>query len=299
MNGEKFIDTLLKELGGISQAELAKIVGKQSAQLSAMRNNENLSAFTVARMIKHINSQVVRGKDLLPVIRDKLAVKNESESAALLGMTPGALSIWKNRSRGITARQIANAIKTSRDQAAREAHASVYRPIIELFPISPTTVGKKAKVFNTDNGNKQRTGLKEELSKSYGIYIFFDSRGRALYVGKAEDQTIWVEMNDAFNRHRNSQTVSLVKHPTNNMGYLAAHEKLRQPVDVHKTLLDIAAYFSAYEVEKSVINDFEALFIRAFPNDLLNFKIEKPGKAKRATRKGGKKKLANKVVKKK
>jgi len=233
--------------------------------------------------MKNLNSQIVRGNDLLPVIREKLGVKNESASAALLGMTPAALSAWKRKRQGLSPKQIANAINIARTQAREDAHSAVYKPIIELFPITATLEGKKFRVFGTaGNKNKQRTGLKAELQEKKGIYIFFDERGKALYVGKAEKQSIWEEMNAAFVRRRNSQKIALVKHPTNNVAYKAAYEKLRQPVDTQRTLVDLASYFSAYDVEKSLIDDFEALFIRAFPNDLLNHKIERPGKKKKS-----------------
>lgn len=284
MNGAEFVDCLIKQFGNISQNELAKLLGKRPVQLSAYRKSMNLSPLTVARLMKNLNAQIVRGKDLLPAIRESLGTKNESESAALLGMTPAALSSWKSKRRGISVKQVANAIKVVRAQAKSDAHATVYKPIIELFPITPILEGKKYKVFDSDGGkNKQRTGLKNELQKTNGIYIFFDARGKALYVGKAKEQSIWGEMNNAFVRRRNSQKIALVKHPTNNVEFKAAHEKLRQPLDTARTLINLAAYFSAYKVEKSLIDDFEALFIRAFPNDLLNYKIEKPGKAKKAT----------------
>lgn len=124
-------------------------------------------------------------------------------------------------------------------------------------------------------GNKQRAGLRAELSATSGLYIFYDTRGKALYIGKAAKQNIWKEMNLAFNRSRSAQSISLVKHPVKNVKYVAASEKIRQPVDIPRKLVDLAAYFSAYEVNDSLIDNFEALFIRAFPNDLLNYRMEK------------------------
>ena len=48
----------------------------------------------------------------------------------------------------------------------------------------------------------------------------------------------------------------------------------------------LAAYFSAYEVPVALIDDMEAFLIRAFPNDLLNKKMEMFAKAaKRANKK--------------
>ena len=39
-------------------------------------------------------------------------------------------------------------------------------------------------------------------------------------------------------------------------------------------LFDLAAYFSAYEVADGMIEELEALLVRAFANDLLNVKME-------------------------
>jgi hypothetical protein len=55
-------------------------------------------------------------------------------------------------------------------------------------------------------------------------------------------------------------------------------------------LYDLAAYFSAYEVLPEMVDDLEALLIRAFPNDMLNYKMEKFAKS---ARKAAKTKAAN------
>jgi hypothetical protein len=281
MNGGDLIEALKKQLGGISQNELAKILGKKPTQISALKN-KTVSVLAVARIVGALNEQIVRGDDLVPVIQSKLGAKSNKAAAELLGMTPPGLLGWSNKRRGITARQIANAIDASRKSAKKRAHATIYRPIIELFPITKSKKIKSFEVYSVVDGNKQRVGLKEELSRTIGLYIFFDSRGHALYIGKAVDQFIWDEMNKAFNRNRKSQTFALVNHPKNNVEYSSAHIRLRQPKPIAKRLYDLAAYFSAYEVERDIVADFEALFIRAFPNDLLNDRKEKPGKAKKA-----------------
>jgi len=120
--------------------------------------------------------------------------------------------------------------------------------------------------------------------------FFYDTRGKALYAGQTKKQNLWKEMNLAFNRDRSAQVMTLVKHPTNDVPFKAANEKVRQPKDVNLRLHDLAAYFSAYEVTDAMVDDLEALLVRVFPNDLLNFKMEKFGKEakKAAAKKGGK-----------
>jgi hypothetical protein len=43
---------------------------------------------------------------------------------------------------------------------------------------------------------------------------------------------------------------------------------------VNVRLHELAEYVSAYQVADEMIGDIESLLIRAFPNDLLNKKIE-------------------------
>lgn len=149
--------------------------------------------------------------------------------------------------------------------------------LVEFYAIDrcPTKRDAKWQVF--DGGQADNTyaqGLRSALDASHGIYIFYDSRGRALYVGKACEQTIWKEMNLAFNRHRELQKIALVHHPDRNQDFKPGYEKLRQPKDTQLELCDLACYFSAYQVEDGMIDDLEALMVRGFANDLLNARME-------------------------
>jgi hypothetical protein len=117
--------------------------------------------------------------------------------------------------------------------------------------------------------------LKDSLDGSHGIYIFYDSRGQALYVGKARQQSLWKEMNLAFNRSREVQQIKLVAHPDRNQEFRPGHEKLRRPHDRQLELADLSYYFSAYQIDDGMIDDLEALLVRGFANDLLNVRMEK------------------------
>jgi hypothetical protein len=119
------------------------------------------------------------------------------------------------------------------------------------------------------------------LAAKSGLYIFYDSRGRAIYAGQTKRQNIWKEMNLAFNRDRSAQVMTLVRHPKNEVDFKPANLKVRQPTDCLLKLHDIAAFFSAYEIIPDMVDDLEALLVRAFPNDLLNIKMERFGKGTR------------------
>ncbi len=127
-----------------------------------------------------------------------------------------------------------------------------------------------------------RIGLKDELSEHHGVYIFFDSRGQAIYTGKARRQTLWKEINLAFNRRRGDvQKMKRVRHPERKQDYRTSDEKARQITEHVVSLHELAAYFSAYRVEDSMIDDLEALLVRSFANDLLNKKMENFGAGRR------------------
>lgn len=116
--------------------------------------------------------------------------------------------------------------------------------------------------------------MKEALEKSKGIYIFYDSRGRALYVGKTARQNLWKEIHGALNRSRDVQKIKCVKHPTSRIKFRPTEEKKRPIVPVTQQLHEMAAYLSAYKVADEAIGVFEAALVRSFANDLLNVRME-------------------------
>lgn len=95
-----------------------------------------------------------------------------------------------------------------------------------------------------------------------------------MYVGKAKEQNLWDEMKSAFNRDRQTQKIRVVSHPYTGTGFRPAYEAPRKIEWHHMQLADLAMYFSAYEVDGGMINNVEALLVRAFANGLLNARVE-------------------------
>lgn len=220
----------------------------------------------------------MKAHDLLDALTRKLGTNSQGELADALGVTVQTLINWRNRDEDLSAAQIASAIAKSRSSAVTQAQYETIRPVVEFYRIEKCLSQREASWYVFDAGEGASTyskGLKEELAASHGIYIFYDSRGRSLYVGKAKDQTIWAELKNAFNRKRNVQMIALVRHPERNQAFKPGYEKLRQPKDSQLELFDLAAYFSAYAVDRGMIDDLEALLVRGFANDLLNVKMEK------------------------
>ena len=216
----------------------------------------------------------MKARELIDALSHKLETNSQAELAAVLGISVGTLRNWSNQNEDLSPLQVASALSKSRSAAVTKAHHYMILPVVEFYKIDKTlSKGVKLRLIDAD-ASLYANGLKQELEDSYGIYIFYDSRGRALYVGKAREQTLWKEMNLAFNRAREVQKVTLVRHPEREQEFKAGYEKLRQPRDTQLELTDLAHYFSAYDVDKGAIDDLEALLVRGFANDLLNMRME-------------------------
>lgn len=220
----------------------------------------------------------MKANDLIQALGKKLGTNSQTELAAVLGVSVGTLINWKNRDEDLSPLQVASALAKSRSAAVQKAQLETIRPIVEFYRIEKWQP-KQATNWQVFNGGRDAIlyaqGLRSKLDESYGIYIFYDSRGQALYVGKARDQSIWKEMNLAFNRDRGEvQSIKLVQHPERNQEFKPGYEKLRQPKDTQLDLYDLAYYFSAYHVDDGMIDDLEALMVRGFANSLLNIKME-------------------------
>lgn len=216
----------------------------------------------------------MRGDRLINALKRKFRVTTDSALAKHLGMSIPAIQLWKNR-RALTARQVAGLVHKASFQS------NIIRPVVEFFPVKKceTRNGAAFELFSTtdERGNPHpyRVGLKNELTKHTGIYVFFDSRGSAIYVGKARRQKLWNESNHAFNRDRgNVQNIRRVRHPRQRRAYQTTEEKRRQIVEFDVQLHELAAYYSAYHVADAMINDLESLLVRSFANDLLNIRME-------------------------
>lgn len=147
------------------------------------------------------------------------------------------------------------------------AHAFIlgsYRVIaeLELIYVSAETINNKVKEMALLDAKDQ---VKIDLEKEKGIYIFYDSIGKAIYAGKTEKNSLWLEMKSVYNRERKTQ--QKFKKTLGTKIY-------KKPYYLH----EVAAYVSAYSVKPYAISFIEALLIHSFPNDLTNVRVEKNGK---------------------
>lgn len=219
----------------------------------------------------------MKSSELVAALARKLKTKSRKALADALGVSEQTLLNWSTKNQTITPVQVASALAKSQAAALRSFKHLVIQPIVEFYALDRclTKQERAWQIFSAgEDSTSYARGLKEALEKSHGIYIFYDSRGRALYVGKARQQSLWKEINLAFNRQRAVQKITLVAHPDRNQEFQPGHENLRQPRDKQLELAELSSYFSTYQVDDGMIDDLEALMVRGFANDLLNKKME-------------------------
>lgn len=193
----------------------------------------------------------------------------------------GYANIGQIKNAKVTPGFIVNLVKRTRGQSAENARRTAIRTVVEFFPVTKckSKQGAKFEIF-VPTEHDYLEGLYRELKDTKGVYVFFDSRGKAVYVGSTKRKNLWDEMKSAFNRDRNTsvQQVFRVKHPARKQEYKSSDEKSRQIKKQGVQLHELACYFSAYQVHKDMIGTIEALLIRTSANDLLNDKMENVAK---------------------
>lgn len=227
----------------------------------------------------------MNGDDLLQeferrIMREK-GTQSVSDSvlAKHLGVTQPQLKNYRGKE--LTPKQVVNLVEKYARSSQLELVDNTVVPIVEFLHIDPVESKRGAswQIFWTvdadGNEHPYYAGLKDRLDERHGVYVFHDSRGRAIYAGKAQRQSLWSEMNKAFNRDRGEvQNIKRVSHPQRRVEYRGLEEKKRQIVKQDVALHHIASYCSAYAVPDLLIGKFEALIVRAFANDLLNVRME-------------------------
>jgi hypothetical protein len=216
-----------------------------------------------------------QGEELVTALKTKYAITTDVALAKHLNLTPAALNVWR-RWQVVTPRQFLNVLARVERAAEKELHLHAIRPVVEFYKLDKCKPGTRWEMFDASATHPYLRGLFEELRDHHGVYIFFDSRGHAIYAGKARKLNLWVEMNNAFNRDRRAvQLVKRVQHPARKQPYKTNDEKQRQIVSQPVPLHEMAAYVSAYRVVDEMVYGVEAMLVRSFANDLLNVRMEK------------------------
>lgn len=223
-----------------------------------------------------MKNQSATAADVLVALKKRLRTSDDREVAEFLGVSRGTIYNWMNSEQRLTGSKVAAALVRVAKESRKEAFRDTIRPIVEMYELdsAPQAKGDGWVMWDKSAG-RYGAELRAELEKCSGVYIFYDTSGRALYVGKAKGTKLWGEMNNAFNRRRAVQTVKLTKHPVREQAFVPGDEQHRQIPPRQLVLGDMAWYVSAYAVATEMIDEVEALLVRAFPNNVLNVRMEK------------------------
>jgi hypothetical protein len=218
-------------------------------------------------------------RDLRKKFSQEYELNGDRGIATRLGISLQTLKVWSGSDKELAVYQISNALLKAQGAAVADAQYHAIKPIVEFYRTerSPSKQGARFELLPLQqNASAIQNGVRNELLQRSGLYIFYDTRGKALYAGKAKTQNLWKEMTHAYNRAREEvQSLTLVAHPERDQEFFPAYRKPRQPKARTLKLHDLAAYFSAYWVGDGMIDDLEALLVRGFANDLLNIRMEK------------------------
>lgn len=213
--------------------------------------------------------------NLLAVLKKKFEIKTDKDLAETIGISIATINNWKSNSAELTPHQIGNLIDKVRKKEKEDLITNVIQPLVEYYEVEHFDSRQGANWELIPSGDGRGKKIRACLENSKGIYIFYNSQCKAIYVGKAKKQSLWKEMTLAFNRDRASQKVWLVQHPSTGQSFEPAYNKLRPLKKTKVFLSEIASYFSAYKVSIDLIDNIEALLIRGFTNDLTNTRMEK------------------------
>ena len=124
--------------------------------------------------------------ELFDELKKQHDVASCSDIARLIGLTPARISQMQTRSKNLSARQIASYIAKAAERGKQEALSDPIRPVVEMYPLGAieSKQGAKWELLATSKSNKRNQLLKQHLLAAKGIYLFFDSLGRAIYAGK-------------------------------------------------------------------------------------------------------------------
>lgn len=180
---------------------------------------------------------------LLEALEEEYGAVTQAQIAKALGVTQGTISNWKGGSEP-SKKNLRKLIEFFRGHHA----TTLVKPIVEFTAIQPTKSGNE---WRFSSEPKVVAGLKTKLDGRAGLYVFYDSSGAAIYLGKTE-ASLYTEAKQRLKAIPNRSIYLPTKSKAGSMG-------------------ERARFLSAYEVTISAaIKNLESFMLRAFANDLLN-----------------------------
>jgi hypothetical protein len=126
----------------------------------------------------------------------------------MLGVAPASLTIMKAKEE-LGKLQIANFVKRVSEATSKDILRRSMEVIVEYFPIDRVQKSSKWYPFEAN----EHPELRRHLESNVGIYSFYNSEGRIIYLGKAEIN-LFKEMIQTYNRSFNGKYIIFaVAHP--------------------------------------------------------------------------------------
>jgi len=252
--GTRFLEAVAQAGNLQTQQQLATALGVTQPTISNWKNGgmPKMSNFLRAfHYFQALGSKQGKMKEVAKLIGAVSLVEgttNQQKLATAIGVQQATISNWKRGAAFPTKNNIAKLL--------RQRSKLKIRILTEMFSVRPKPAGA---TWNVHADNTKRTHLRNLLSGKHGIYVFYDSRGVASYVGMALKMDFFSEI-----EQRLGQAKLRGKHYVDN---------LKPKTDLVQG--HVACRISAYEVPDSQsIRPLEAFAIRAFMNGLLNRRLE-------------------------
>ncbi len=180
---------------------------------------------------------------LLEALEEEYGEVTQKRLARAIGVTQGTISNWKND--GVPSK--AN-LKKLLDFFRQHHATTLVCPIYEFLKVQPERSGNSWR-FTPEKTISDE--IKERLHKVPGIYLFYDSAGSVIYLGKSET-CLHTEAKQRLNAEANRAFYAPTKM-------------------AHAVMGEMACYLSAYKVTiPAAIKNLESFMLRSFANDLMN-----------------------------
>ena len=180
---------------------------------------------------------------LLDALQEEYGALTQAQIAKALRVSVGTVHNWTNGGEPNKTN-----LKKLLDLFKNHQASTLIRPLLEFQEIEPYTSGGS---WSFSRNATTITALKTKLDGKKGVYVFYDSSGKAIYLGKTE-ASLFIEA---------KQRLAAVP---NRAIYLPIAAKVG-------AVGNRTQFISAYEVSiPAAIKNLETFMLRAFTNDLSN-----------------------------
>ncbi|MDX6767070.1 MAG: hypothetical protein SFU85_09785 [Candidatus Methylacidiphilales bacterium] len=252
--GTRFLDAFAQVGNLQTQTSQAKALGVTQPTISNWKKGGTPRESNFIRAFHYfLNLGIKQGRKkevgkLIGAVSFVEGTSNQTKLAAAAGVKQATISNWKSGAAFPTKNNIAKLL--------RQRSRLKVRILTEMFSIKPVSAGATWRI-HADPAKRKK--LQDLLTGKHGIYVFYDSRGIATYVGMAQKLDFFTEI-----EQRLKQAKLRGKH------YV---DGLQPKTNVCQG--QVVCRMSAYEVpDLQSIRPLEAFAIRAFMNGILNRRRE-------------------------